>query len=142
MAYGKQPAGKVALGSLDLLDPQGEFETLSITATTLEGMGEAEQETWRSLPHASFDVAIMNPPFTRATSHDGERAGVPNPMFAAFGSSDEEQRLMGQSYATSNTKDQRSWQCWGGFNIFSSCSPQAEVRRRIGFGHASHSHFR
>ena len=95
MAFGKQPDGEVAIGSLDLLDPQGEFEILSITATTIEGMGEVEQETWRSLPHASFDVAIMNPPFTRATSHDGERVGVPNPMFAAFSSSDEEQRLMG-----------------------------------------------
>ena len=95
MAYGKQPAGKVALGSLDLLDPQGEFEPLSITATTLEGMGAAEQETWRSFPDESFDVAIMNPPFTRATGHEGERVGVPNPMFAAFNSSDEEQRLMG-----------------------------------------------
>ena len=97
MAFGKQPDGEVAIGSLDLLDPQGRFEPLSITAQTIEGMGEAEQETWRSLPHASFDVAIMNPPFTRATSHDGERAGVPNPMFAAFNSSDEEQRLMGDA---------------------------------------------
>ena len=95
MAYGKQPDGKVALGSLDLLDHQGRFEILSITATTLEGMGAAEQETWRSLPDTSFDVAIMNPPFTRATGHEGERVGVPNPMFAAFNSSDEEQRLMG-----------------------------------------------
>ena len=97
MAFGKQPDGEVAIGSLDLLDPQGKFEILSITASTIEGMGEVEQETWRSLPHASFDVAIMNPPFTRATSHDGERAGVPNPMFAAFNSSDEEQRLMGDA---------------------------------------------
>ena len=97
MAFGKQSDGEVAIGSLDLLDPQGKFEILSITASTIEGMGEVEQETWRSLPHASFDVAIMNPPFTRATSHDGERAGVPNPMFAAFNSSDEEQRLMGDA---------------------------------------------
>ena len=95
VAYGKQPDGRVALGSLDLLNPQSEFEILSITATTLEGMGEVEQETWRSLPDASFDVAIMNPPFTRATGHEAEKIGVPNPMFAAFSSSDEEQRLMG-----------------------------------------------
>ena len=97
VAYGKQPDDKVTLGSLDLLDPQGEFEILSITATTIEGMGEAEQETWRSLPHASFDVAIMNPPFTRPTGHEGEKIGVPNPMFAAFSSSDEEQRLMSKA---------------------------------------------
>ncbi len=97
VAYGKQPNDEVALGSLDLLEPQGRFEILSITAKTIEGMGEAEQDTWRSLPHASFDVAIMNPPFTRPTGHEGEKIGVPNPMFAAFSSSDEEQRLMSKA---------------------------------------------
>ena len=40
---------------------------------------------------------IMNPPFTRPTGHEAKKIGVPNPMFAAFGSSDEEQRLMGQA---------------------------------------------
>ena len=94
VAYGKQSDDEVALGSLDLLDPQARFEILSITATTVEGMGEAEQETWRSLPDAAFDVTIMNPPFTRPTGHEGEKIGVPNPMFAAFRSSKEEQRLM------------------------------------------------
>ena len=97
VAYGKQPNGAVALGSLNLLDPQGQLKTLSITATTVEGMGEAEQDTWRSLPDTFFDVAIMNPPFTRATGQEGEKIGVPNPMFAAFSSSEEEQRLMGKA---------------------------------------------
>lgn len=97
VAYGKQAGNTVALGSLDLLEPQGKFEILSITARAAEGMGEAEKETWRSLPHASFDVVIMNPPFTRATGHEGNKIGVPNPMFAAFSSTDEEQRLMGEA---------------------------------------------
>jgi hypothetical protein len=39
----------------------------------------------------------MNPPFTRATGHEGEKIGVPNPMFAAFRSTDEEQRLMAKA---------------------------------------------
>lgn len=94
VAYGSQPDGAVALGSLDLLEPQGMFEILSITAKAAEGMGEAEKETWRSLPHASFDAVIMNPPFTRATVHHDKSIDVPNPMFAAFGSSAEEQRKM------------------------------------------------
>lgn len=97
VAYGKQPGNTVALGSLDLLNPQGTFEILSITAKAAEGMGEAEKETWQSLPHASFDVVIMNPPFTRATGHEGRKIGVPNPMFAAFSSTAEEQRLMGNA---------------------------------------------
>jgi surface antigen len=97
VAYGKQPDGAIALGSLDLLDPQGKFKILSITAKAAEGAGETEKETWRSLPHASFDVVIMNPPFTRATGQEGKKVGVPNPMFAAFSSSDEEQKLMAKA---------------------------------------------
>jgi hypothetical protein len=56
-----------------------------------------KKETWASLPHASFDLVIMNPPFTRATVHEAERLNVPNPMFAAFTSTAEEQRLMGEA---------------------------------------------
>ncbi len=97
VAYGKQPDDAIALGSLDLLDPQGKFKILSITAKAAEGAGETEKETWRSLPHASFDVVIMNPPFTRATVHEGKSLAVPNPMFAAFGSSAEEQQLMSKA---------------------------------------------
>lgn len=97
LAYGKQPDGAISLGSLDLLDPQGVFEILSITAKAAGGKGEFEKQTWQSLPHASFDVVIMNPPFTRATVHKGKSLAVPNPMFAAFGSSAEEQRLMSEA---------------------------------------------
>lgn len=97
VAYGKQPDGAIALGSLDMLDPQGKLEVLSITAKAAEGMGESEMETWRSLPHASFDFVIMNPPFTRATGQEGKKVGVPNPMFAAFSSSTDEQRMMAKA---------------------------------------------
>lgn len=97
VAYGKHQDGTVALGSLDLLDPQGVFEILSITAKAANGMGEAEKETWSSLPDSSFDLVIMNPPFTRATGHEGKKIGVPNPMFAAFSSTDEEQRAMSKA---------------------------------------------
>lgn len=97
VAYGKQEDGSVALGSLDLLDPQGKLDIISVTAKALEGTGEKEKDTWRSLPHASFDVVIMNPPFTRATGHEGKKIGVHNPMFAAFSSSAEEQRLMAKA---------------------------------------------
>lgn len=97
VAYGKQPDGAIALGSLDLLDPQGKLEILAITAKAAEGMGEAERETWRTLPHASFDLVIMNPPFTRSTGHEGKKVGVAIPMFAAFGASAEEQRQMAKA---------------------------------------------
>src|SRR5438309_5432601 len=57
-------------------------------------MGEKERETWSALPHASFDLVVMNPPFTRATVHEADRLNVPNPMFAAFANTPEEQKLM------------------------------------------------
>ena len=39
----------------------------------------------------------MNPPFIRPTGHEGDKIGVPVPMFAAFDSSDDEQRLMSKA---------------------------------------------
>ena len=92
--YGLQVNGKIALGSIDLLRDMALLEGSQITAKALEGRGEAEKDTWRFVPHASFDLVIMNPPFTRATNHEGRHENVPNPMFAAFGSSDEEQKAM------------------------------------------------
>jgi hypothetical protein len=97
VAYGKQDDGGVALGSLDLLDPMRMFGILSITAKAIEGMGESEKDAWSTLPHDSFDMVIMNPPFTRDTGHEAEKIGVPNPMFAAFGSKGEEQQEMAKA---------------------------------------------
>jgi hypothetical protein len=94
--YGKISGG-IALGSLELLDPQAVFEPLAITAKAAEGMGEKERETWSALPHKSFDLVVMNPPFTRPTNHEGSRHNVPNPMFAAFSSTVEEQRMMAEA---------------------------------------------
>ncbi|MBL8156932.1 MAG: hypothetical protein JNM70_22350, partial [Anaerolineae bacterium] len=96
VAYGRQEDDSIALGSLDLLNPQGRLMDV-IAAKALEGTGETEKDIWRDLPHASFDVVIMNPPFTRATNHEGKHADVPNPMFAAFSSSADEQKAMSRA---------------------------------------------
>jgi len=95
LAYGRQPDGGVALGSMDLLDPQRRFEILAITAKAAEGTGESLKDIWTSLPHGGFDMVAMNPPFTRPTGHEGEKIGIRNPMFAAFQADDETQRAMG-----------------------------------------------
>jgi hypothetical protein len=89
--------GDVALGSLDLLNPQAKLTEMAITAKAAEGMGEKEKETWATLPHASFDLVVMNPPFTRPTNHEGSRHDVPNPMFAAFANTAEEQKKMAEA---------------------------------------------
>lgn len=97
VGFGPRPGGGVALGSLDLLDPQRTFDIIAITARAIEGMGENEKEVWSTLPHESFDLVIMNPPFTRDTGHEASKIGVPNPMFAAFASKEEEQREMSKA---------------------------------------------
>jgi hypothetical protein len=97
VSYGPREGGGVALGSLDLLDPQRAFDIVAITAKAIEGMGESEKEAWSTLPHASFDMVIMNPPFTKDTSNEGEKIGVRNPTFAAFGCSAEGQREMAKA---------------------------------------------
>ncbi|MCY4070524.1 MAG: hypothetical protein OXG60_04455 [Chloroflexi bacterium] len=94
LPYGLQEDGTIALGSIDLLRDMALLQGLEITAKSIEGAGEAVLNTWHYAPHVSFDLVIMNPPFTRATNHEGEHENVPNPMFAAFGSSAEEQKAM------------------------------------------------
>ncbi|MBC6438019.1 MAG: hypothetical protein GDA52_07755 [Rhodobacteraceae bacterium] len=100
LAYGRQPNGEIALGAIDLLDGQRRAAALAITARKLEAGGTSESDTWDDLPHKSFDMVVMNPPFTRPTNHEGDKTDVPNPMFAAFGSSEEEQRAMGAAMKT------------------------------------------
>lgn len=97
VAYGKMPNDSIALGSIDLLDDQKQIDILDMTAKVVTGMGEKEMETWSSLPHASFDLVVMNPPFVRPTGHEGKKIGVPVPMFAAFSNSDEEQYMMSKA---------------------------------------------
>lgn len=94
LPYGLQEDDTIALGSIDLLRDMALLQGSEITAKAIEGAGEAELNAWRYAPHVSFDLVIMNPPFTRATNHEGEHENVPNPMFAAFGSSAEEQKAM------------------------------------------------
>ena len=94
VVYGKQQDSRMAAGSLDLLDPQGKFDIVAVTAKAASGLGEEERQMWTALPHSSFDLVIMNPPFVRDTGHEGKKIGVSNPMFAAFRISNEDQKKM------------------------------------------------
>jgi hypothetical protein len=96
VAFGKVDHG-VALGSLELLDPQKKLDIVAITAKAAGGSGESEADTWTEIPDTTFDVLVMNPPFTRSTGHEGKKIGVPRPMFAAFSSTKEEQKLMAKA---------------------------------------------
>ncbi len=108
LAYGRQDDGTVAIGSLELLQASQTL-TLFDTSDPARRTGSTGEETASQLvaeiPDESFDLVIMNPPFTRATNHEGARASVVNPAFAAFNASKEDMSAMGRRL---NAKGRRS----------------------------------
>lgn len=99
MAYGRQSDGSVKIGSLELLQPS-EVMTLFNTNDPALRTGSVGEETAAQvnvdIPDDGFDLVIMNPPFTRATNHEGAHADVTNPAFAAFDATDADQTAMGE----------------------------------------------
>ena len=99
MTYGRQSDGSVRIGSLEALQDmqlEATFDT-SATDRRLTGTGEDSIEHHAiEIPHGSFDLVIMNPPFTRATNHEGARADITNPAFAAFNATSADQTEMGK----------------------------------------------
>ncbi|MGR3915209.1 MAG: hypothetical protein OD918_11990 [Gammaproteobacteria bacterium] len=88
------------LGALDLLEKQASRDLLQ-TRTRIGGRGDKrisgdeDLSSMVVLEHDSFDMVIMNPPFTRPTNH--EISDRPVPSFAGFSTSDDEQRAMSAS---------------------------------------------
>ena len=99
MPYGRQPDGTVAIGSLELLNKSSQLVMLNTNdpARRTGSIGEeTTAQTMVEFPDAGFDMIIMNPPFTRATNHEGAHSDVTNPAFAAFNATPEDQTAMGQ----------------------------------------------
>ena len=99
MPYGRQDDGSVQIGSLELLQGSN-LLTLFNTSDPALRAGSAGEETAAQvtvdIPDDGFDLVIMNPPFTRATNHEGAHAEVVNPAVAAFDASDADQTAMGK----------------------------------------------
>lgn len=99
MPYGRQDDGSVQIGSLELLKASN-LLTLFNTSDPALQTGSSEEVTATQvaveIPDDAFDLVIMNPPFTRATNHEGGHAEVTNPAFAAFDASHEDQTAMGR----------------------------------------------
>ena len=99
MPYGEYEDGNVAIGSLDLLAASVQ-PTLMDTVVAVSAGGRAPEEV-RDLVarvgHDTFDLVIMNPPFTRSTGMEAERRGSGNPAFAAFETSRATQTRMQRS---------------------------------------------
>ena len=96
LPYGKNKnAGgdTIDLGALDLIKEENVFSLFETSQDRVKGGASGDSDNIY-IPHKSFDLVIMNPPFTRATNHAGEREGVPIPSFAGFGTSDIDQYEM------------------------------------------------
>ena len=99
LAYGRQPDESVKIGSLELLRTSSIvplFNTSEPARRTDRIGEETAAYIIADVPDQSFDMVIMNPPFTRATNHEGAHADVTNPAFAAFGATPEDQTAMGK----------------------------------------------
>lgn len=86
MPYGKQDDGTVAIGSLDLLARNVQRSYLD-TAVAVSAGGRAPErvrDLVSRVGHDTFDLIIMNPPFTRSTGMEADKRGKGNPAFAAF----------------------------------------------------------
>ena len=99
MPYGRQQDGGVMIGSLELLQSSRVQTLFNISDPALR-TGSAGEETAAQvsteIPDFGYDLVIMNPPFTRATNHEGAHADITNPAFAAFGATGEDQTAMGK----------------------------------------------
>ena len=98
------------IGALDLLR-----EELAHSLFTAQGLGHGLElggrrmvaregearadDGGRQFPveHGSFDLVIMNPPFTRPTNHEAKHSDIPIPSFAGFETSVAEQKAMAKS---------------------------------------------
>ena len=98
MPYGRQEDRSVAIGSLELLRSSSVMTLFNMSDPALR-TGSAGEETVAQVlveaPDEGFDLVIMNPPFTRATNHEGAHADVTNPAFAAFNATRADQTRMG-----------------------------------------------
>ncbi len=97
MPYGRMKDNTVMIGSLELLQSSNVL-TLFNTSDPAMRTGSAGEETATQIraeiPDASFDLVIMNPPFTRNVTREGAYADTIAAAFAAFGASDADQRQM------------------------------------------------
>ena len=112
MPYGKQKDSTVKIGSLELLQASTAL-TLFNTSDPALRTGSVGEETAAQInvdiPDANFDLVIMNPPFTRATNHEGAHADITNPAFAAFDATPADQTAMGDRTNQLGVGNQHKW---------------------------------
>ena len=97
LSYGRLSDNSIAIGSLEFLKSNSQLTFSNFSDPARRISGDGEQPTPHSIAEAeddSFDLVIMNPPFTSNTKHYDAEDGVLNAAFAAFDSSENEQSAM------------------------------------------------
>ena len=97
LAYGRQEDGSVRIGSLELLQSSSAMSPFNASNPAMR-TGSVGEETAAQviadIPDESFDLVIMNPPFTRNVTREGETADAVAAAFAAFEATDADQKDM------------------------------------------------
>ncbi len=97
MPYGRMKDGSVMIGSLELLQSSTAL-TLFNTSDPALRTGSAGEETATQIlaefPDESYDLVIMNPPFTSNSTNERMHVGTFAPAFAAFNASSQDQMDM------------------------------------------------
>ena len=99
MPYGRQADGTVAIGTLELLQSSAVMTLFNTNDPAMRTGSTGEETAARvivDVQDEGFDLVIMNPPFTRATNHEGAHADITNPAFAAFNATRKDQSDMGK----------------------------------------------
>ncbi len=94
----------ISIGALDLIADVEVFPIFNTGVRQIKG-NSTETSSQVSLPHKSFDIVIMNPPFTRPTNSEGKSRGVPIPSFAGFSTKEDERRLMSKKLSKVKQKN-------------------------------------
>ncbi len=99
LRYGRQEDGSVNIGSLEFLNSSVQWTLFNSSDPAVHIADDSEESPYPAIakiPDEEFDLVIMNPPFVRATNHEGAHADITNPAFAAFGATKADQKKMGQ----------------------------------------------
>ena len=86
----------VDIGSLELLDLKSSKlqVVLPLSERMVMGPNGKRRQIEIEISPMSADLVIMNPPFTTPTNHAADHVDTKNPAFAAFDTSNEEQKAM------------------------------------------------
>lgn len=88
---GLNAAKPITIGALDLIEEEKIYSLFDTGHMRVLGKMQGMKRPV-DMRHGSFDLVIMNPPFTRPTNHEATDARVPS--FAAFDMTDADQQAM------------------------------------------------